>query len=183
MINKALNTTSFQTLHLSKEHSTCPLITDIINFIKKSDLINNFTISHRFGKRVLINSKTTNFKKIDKENFVELVDYDPFKKILLLIGKEEPCIESPLHWYIHHARNDVNVVLLIKDKKYFENKIGKNPTIDNNYPLWTIEQIKEILGALKNSKIIVIKNTGVLFVGDSLKKIEDLFSNYRMKLK
>lgn len=176
MINNTFNTTNFQTLYLSKEPSTCFLTTDIINFIKKLGNIDNLTISHRFGKRVLINSKNTDFKKINRENFVELVDYDPFKKILLLIGKEEACLESPLHWYIHHARNDVNAVLLIKNKKYSEKKIEKKPVVDDKYPLWTIEEIKEILGALKDSKTVVIKNTGVLFAGNSLKEVGELFS-------
>ena len=183
MINIDPNYSNFQTFYVSKKESNCPLIPDVITFIKKLDSVNDLTISHRFGRRVLINSKEVDFKKINKENFLEIVDYDPFKKIILLMGVEDACIESPLHWYINHARKDVNAVLLIKDKNYLEKKVDKIPIIDNKYPIWTVEQIKEVLGALRNSKIVIIKDVGVLFVGNSLKDIEEQFSKYKEKIK
>ena len=183
MIDIFHNTQTFQSLYVSKEHSSCPLVPDVLSFIKKLDSVNDLTISHRFGRRVLINSKEVDFKKINKENFLEIVDYDPFKKIILLMGVEDACIESPLYWYINHARKDVNAVLLIKDKNYFEKKVDKIPIIDNKYPIWVVEQIKEVLGALRNSKIVIIKDVGVLFVGNSLKDIEEQFSKYKEKIK
>jgi len=182
-LEKRLPDLYFQSLYVSKEYSSCPLIPDIINFITKVENVDGLTISHRFGKRVLINSKDINFNKIGKENFLEIVDYEPFKKILLFMGMEEPCIDSPLHWYIHHAREDINAVLLIKDKKYSEKKINNFSIIDNKYPIWSIEQIKEVLGALRNSKIVIIKNVGVLFIGNSLKEIRELISKSYGELK
>ena len=178
MIDKKLDALSFQSLYVSKEYSNCPIIPDVINFLKELESINNLTISHRFGRRILINSKDTKLKAINKANFLELVDYDPFKKILLVMGVEDTMIDSPLHWYIHHARDDVNAILLIKDKK-----LEKIPTVDNKYSIWTVEQIKEVLGALRNSKIVNIKDVGVLFIGDSLKEINSHFSKYEGKLK
>jgi len=175
---KSFTNLAFQSLYVSKECSNCPLIPDVINFIKGLGSINNLTISHRFGRRTLINSNNTILKKIGKENFLEIVDYDPFKKILMVMGVKEVVNDTPLHWYIHHARDDVNVVLLIKDKK-----IDKIPIIDNKYPIWTIEQIKEVLGALRNNKIVNIKDVGVLLVGNSLKDTENLYSKFRGKLK
>lgn len=183
MIKKNLNVPTFQNLYVSKEYSNCSLIPDIINLIKKLESFEDVTISHRFGRRILINSKETNLKEIGRKNFLELVDYDPFKKILLVMGAEKTCIDSPLHWYIHHSRQDVNTVLLIKDKRYIKENKDKIPFIDNKYPIWTIEQIKEVLRALRNSKIVIIKTVGVLFVGDSLKEVEKQFSKYKEKIK
>lgn len=177
MIEKKVDALSFQPLYISKDYSTCPLIPDVIAFVKGLKSIDNLTLSHRFGRRILINSKDTDLKKISKENFLELVDYDPFKKILLVIGAEDTRIDSPLHWYIHHARNDVNAVLLINDKK-----LDDAPSINNKYPIWTVEQIKEVLGALRDSKIVNIKNFGVLLVGNSLKEIDSHLKKYRGKL-
>jgi hypothetical protein len=182
-LEKKLPKLSFQSFHISKEYSSCHLIPDVIDFVKRLEEIADLTISHRFGRRVLINSNEANLKEISRKNFLEIVDYNPFKKILLVMGAEERCIDSPLHWYMHHARQDVNTVLLIKDKKYIKENKDKIPCIDNKYPIWTIEQIKKILRALRNSKIVIIKNVGVLFVGDSLKEVENQFSKYKEKIK
>jgi hypothetical protein len=182
-LEKRVSNLSFQSFYVSKEYSNCPLIPDLIGFIKKIDGINDLSISHKYGKRVLINSKNIDFKKIGKNNFLELVDYDPFKKILIVMGCEETCTESPLHWFIHHSRDDINAILLVKDIKYFGKKVNKIPIIDNKYPIWSIEQIKEVLGALRNSKLVIIKDVGVLFAGNSLKEIEKQFSKYGEDLK
>jgi len=178
MVDKKLDALSFQSLYISKEYSNCPLIPDVVAFVNGLKPVDNLTISHRFGRRILINSKDVDLKELGKQNFLELVDYDPFNKILLVMGAEDALIDSPLHWYIHHARDDVNAVLLIREKK-----LEKIPTIDNKYPIWTVEQIKELLGALRNSKIVNIKDVGVLFAGDSLKELNSHFSKYEGKLK
>ena len=171
MTNKALNISNFQTFYVSKEVSNCPLVADIFKFIKKSKDITISSISLRYGKRVLINTKNTDFKEIEKEDFIEIVDYDPFKNVLLVMGPGEPVIDTPLHWFIHHAREDVNAVLII-NKDSTENIDKKLPVINKNGGIWPIEKIKEILGLLRNSKTIVIKNKGLLLVGKNIDEIE-----------
>jgi len=163
-LEKCLPGLFFQTYYVSKEKSNCPLIIDALRFFKKFEKISNSSISLRYGKRVLINTK--------KDGFLEVVDYDPFKKILLVMGPEEALTESPLHWFIHHAREDVNAVLLIKNIEYIDKLGEKIPASEKNYPLWTIEKIKDILGLLRNSKIVIIKDIGVLFVGKSINEVE-----------
>ena len=38
----------------------------------------------------------------------------------------------------------------------------------------TIDQAKEILFNLRDSNVVVIKNTGLLFVGNTVKEVENL---------
>lgn len=167
---------NFQTFYVSKEESNCPLIADALRVRKKIMAMNynDVIISQRYGKRILINSINFNEEKI-KESFLEIVDYDPIKNVLLLMGPDDPKIETPLHWFIHHARNEVNVVVQINDKELSE-KIKNVPKTQKDYSVVAIEQIKEVLKHLKDSKKVIIKNQGAIFVGNNVKEVENLIS-------
>jgi len=172
---------NFQTFYVSKEESNCLLISEIIKISKKIkeldffEKIDQIIISLRYIKRVLINANKSNFKDIKQEDFLEVVDYDPLKKVILLIGPKEPRIETPIHWMIHNSRTEINVIIQINDKTLAEKLEKKFPTTEKDYPAGTLEQTKEILKVLRDSKIVIIKNQGVLFVENNTKNIEELF--------
>lgn len=179
MINKGFINTGFQTFYISKEQSNCPLISEIIRVGKKfkeRGILNNAigTISLGYGKRILINGKDVDLANINREDILEIVDYDPIKKIALTIGQKEPDIETPIHWLIHHARNDVNAVIQLNSKQLIENIAIQIPETEKEQASGTLELAKEILKALRNSKRIIVKNKGVLFVGSNLKEAEEL---------
>jgi len=179
MIDNNLTTVNFQTIFLSKEHSKCPLISNIARFGKKLkdlDIINQFTlliVSMEYGKRMLINNNYTDFGKIKIENFLEIVDYNPVKRILLAIGPGEILIETPVHWIIHHARKDVNVIVQINDERLIEKIVKKYPITEQEKPSGTIDLAKELLKTLRTANSIIIKNKGILFVGNNLKEVEN----------
>ncbi len=179
MFDKKSSITSFQTFYISKEESICPLISEVVKIGKKffegglSENINETVVSLRYGRRILINSDYVNFGELKQEDFLEIVDYDPLKKVLLAMGTKEPRIETPIHWLIHHARNEVNAVIQINDVKLIEQLGEKIPVTEKEYPTGTLEQIKEILKSLRNSKRIIVKNQSILFVGSSIKDVED----------
>ena len=193
MIRENLPNFNFQTFYVSKEESNCPLIAEIIKTSKKLIELNilkdpyQIIFSLRYIKRVLINADKSNFKDIKHEDFLEIVDYDPLKKVILLIGPKEPRIETPIHWLIHNSRTEVNIVIQINDKVLAEKFEKKFPTTEKDYPAGTLEQAKEVLRILRNSKIVVIKNQGVLFVGNNTKEVEDfiirIFEELKWKLK
>jgi len=172
-----------QIFYVSKEETNCPLIVEIIKISKKlkeksiikkdSDAI--FSIG--FGKRMIINGIVKDFSNIKREELLEVVDFDPIKNNLLLIGSAEPRIETALHWMIHHARDDVNFVVQIK-KTDLINKI-KDVDVTDKYPIGSIENTKEVLKALSTNKKVAIKNNGLLIVGrntaDIEKQIKDIF--------
>ena len=164
----------FQTFYVSKEKSNCPLIADALRIEKKIKEHNfsDIVISQRYGKRILINSFNKDEDEI-RDTFLEIVDYDPIKKVLLVMGPNEPRIETPLHWFIHHARTEVNAVVQINDKELCE-KLKKGPETQKDYSVVTLEQIKEVLKYLRDSKKVIIKNQGVIFVGNNLKEVEKL---------
>ncbi len=179
MIDRNLTNVIFQTLFLSKEYSNCPLIRNIAKLGKKlKDLdpleqIDSIIVSLEYGKRILINNNHTDFGKIKRENFLEIVDYNPVKRILLAIGPGEPLIETPVHWIIHHARKDVNVIVQIHDERLKEKIVKKYPITKKERPSGTIDLAKELLKTLRTDNTIIIKNKGLLFVGNSLKEVEN----------
>ena len=168
----------FQTFYVSKEVSNCPLLANVFRFIKKNKDIPISSISMRYGKRVLINADDVNFGETGKESFIEIVDYDPFKKLLLIMGPGEPVAETPVHWFIHHARKDINAVLIINKETKGKNIDNKIPISNKEQPLGSIEKIKEIMGLLRENKIIDIKNNSLLLVGKNLDEIEENYYNY-----
>jgi len=170
----------FQAFYVSREESNCPLLPEIVKTGKKlKDLgilenIETTSISMKYGKRVLMNAKNTDIRDIIRKDFLEIVDYDPVKKVILTMGPKEPRLESSIHWFIHHAREEVNAVIMINDVDLSEKFSKKLPVTEKEYSIITLEQIKEILKILRNSKKLVIKNKGVLFVGNSMGEAEKL---------
>jgi len=181
MIDKNLMNTSFQTFYVSKEESNCPLIANMVKISKKLEELNllknnKVIISLGYGKRVLINGNDTDLKNIERKDLLEIVDYDPVKKVVLIMGQKELNIETPVHWMIHHARTDVNVVVQINSEKIIEKLFKKLKTTEKEYPSGTLEQIKEIMKTLRTDNSIIIKNEGVLFTGKNFQDVEDLIN-------
>ena len=181
MIGEDATTIPFQTFFISRETSNCPFIADIIEFGKKLDKFEivkdgECSISLAFGKRILINSKNFNIKYLKRQDIIEIVDYDPIKNVILVIGKKYPSIEMPIHWIIQKARHDVNAILQITSKSLYEHLIDDLPITQKKALKGTVEQAKQILMALRTSKNILIRNEGVMFVGFNLKEIEDTLS-------
>lgn len=188
MLDKNLTVSSFQTFYTSKEESNCPLISAVVRIgkkLKESDKIENVKktiMSLSYGKRLLINANDTNFVELKQKDFLEIVDYDPVKKVLLIMGSKEPCIDTSAHWLIHHSRTEVNAIIQLYDIKAekIDNKI---PITEGEYNSGTLEQAKEILKCLRTSKIVIIKNQGIMFVGSSVKEVEDLLLKTLEELK
>ena len=183
MNDKITISQKLQIFYVSKEETNCPLIIEIIKISKKlkeksilkkdSDAI----FSLGFGKRMIINGIVKDFSNIKREELLEIVDFDPIKNNLLLIGSAEPRIETSLHWMIHHARDDVNFVVQIK-KTDIINKI-KDIDVTDKYPIGSLDNTKEVLKALRINKKVIIKNNGLLIVGRNIedieKQIQDIF--------
>ena len=80
------------------------LIPDIVKMgktIEQHDLLKDRTgvISLGYGKRILVNANHVDLGDLKREDILEIVDYNPVKKIVLAIGQKEPCIETSVHWH------------------------------------------------------------------------------------
>jgi ribulose-5-phosphate 4-epimerase/fuculose-1-phosphate aldolase len=172
-----------QTIFVSRETSQCPLIADMIRLGQRlKDLgltdADIGILSHDYGKRLLINAKNIDLKKLSQQDVIEIVEYDPLKNVMMVIGGKDPCEETPIHWIIQKARHDINVLLQIKSKQLAARLKGKLPMTDTVKTSIPLEMAKEQLKTLRKGKIILIQDEGVLFAGASMKEIDSLLVHY-----
>jgi hypothetical protein len=183
MREKNILVPGIQTIFVSRETSHCPLIAEMIQLgqrLKDFGLTDTDIgiLSHDYGKRLLINAKNIDLKKLSQQDVIEIVEYDPLKNVMMVIGGKEPCEETPIHWMIQKARHDINVLLQIKSKQLVEKLQGKLPMtsiVKGSVPL---EMAKEQLKTLRKGKMILIQDVGVLCAGVNIKEIESQLVEY-----
>ncbi len=178
MLEKGLTNNRMQTFFISREQSSCPIIAELIELgklLKEQSVVDSVKgmISFGFGKRLLCTGNRKSLSDLQREDFLEIVDYNPVKNILVAMGTTEPCPETSTHWLVHRARADVNVIIQLEGKDMLT-KIGKKvPSTENECVFGSFESTKEILTALRKDKSIVIKNAGLFVVGSNLQQVED----------
>ena len=166
---------SYQSIKISSEISNFQLIPDLITFIykinEKLKLQNNeyLIISVKYGKRIVINHKNLNINEIKIDDFIEIVDYNPIKKIFLSIGKYEPDFDMSFHWIIQNARKDVNILIQLYSNLLKKSKI-ENKKQNNNK---SIDIAKDILIKLRKSNSAYLDKFGIFIIGNSLNEIQE----------
>jgi len=183
MNERILPSPVLQTLFVSRETSNCPLISEMIRLghqLEEIGLTDKETgiVSLNYGKRLLINAKNIDVKQMKQGDVVEIVDYDPLKNIMMVIGTKDPCSETPVHWIVQKARHDITALLQINSTTIYEKLKGTLPTTEKETQPITLNQAKEILKTLQAGKTILIKNTGILFVGINIKEIQESLLKY-----
>jgi hypothetical protein len=183
MNERILPSPVLQTLFVSRETSNCPLISEMIKLgqrLEELGLADKETgiVSLDYGKRLLINAKNVDVKKMKQHDVVEIIDYDPLKNIMMVIGTKDPCLETPVHWIIQKARHDINALLQINSTTLFEKLKETLPTTEKETQPIALDRAKEILKTLRNGKTILIKNEGILFTGINIKEIQTALLNY-----
>ena len=183
MNNRILPSPPQTTLFVSRETSNCPLISEIIQLghhIQQQGVSEEETgvLSMDYAKRLLINAKNSDIKKMTQQDIVEIVDYDPLKNILMVIGPKDPALETPVHWIIQKARQDVNVLVQINSIRLYEQWKKTLPTTEKETPPASLERAKEILKTLRKGKTILLKNEGILFVGFNSKEMYNSLHTY-----
>jgi hypothetical protein len=119
-----------------------------------------------------------NLQQISQEDVVEIVDYDPLKNIMMVIGPKDPSLETPVHWIIQKARVDINVLLQFNSPSLYEQFQGKFPATEKDTKPATLERAKEILKILRTNKIILLQNKGVLFTGLTINEVISTLDKY-----
>jgi len=172
-----------QIVYVSRETSNCPLIAEMIRLghsleeqgVPEKDVC---ILSVDYGRRLLINGKNIDIKKMSQQDVVEIVDYDPLKNIIMVIGAKDPCVQTPVHWIVQKARHDINALLQINSKTLVEKLMGTVPMTEKETPPGTLDQAKEILKALRGGKTILIRNEGIVFAGINIREIEQTTQRY-----
>jgi hypothetical protein len=183
MNERILPSPVLQTLFVSRETSNCPLISEMIKLgqrLEELGLADKETgiVSLDYGRRLLINAKNIDIKKMNQHDVVEIVDYDPLKNIMMVIGAKDPCLETSVHWIIQKARHDINALLQINSVALFEKLKETLPTTEKETKPASLDRAKEILKVLRDGKTVLIKNEGIIFAGFNIKEIQDALFKY-----
>jgi len=135
-------------------------------------------ISLDYGKRLLINAKNIDIKKMTQQDVVEIVDYDALKNVMMVIGPKDPHLETPVHWIIQKARHDINALLQINSPALYERFQKTLPVTEKETQPDSLERAKDILKTLRNGKTILLRNEGMVFAGINIKEITNAMKNY-----
>jgi len=123
-------------------------------------------------------------ENLNNDFFVRVVNYDVYKNAIYAEGKMEPSSESIMHFLIYNTRDDLNAIfhghsdLITKNAEKLKIAITKN-----EQPPGTMELANEVLDALGDNNIIVIKNGGFVVLGNSMKGAGQLVLNTLKKAK
>ncbi len=154
---------------------------ELINIFEKLKENLNIVFSSaslRTGAGFLINSTNFNFVEDKVENVVEVIDFDPIRNNMMVVGNIEPINESTIHWFLYRGLKDINGILIINDDEVFE--IFKNRSfieLEYNDGMLNTDLSLRILKAAKDSKITILNGSiisGILITGKTLNEAYNL---------
>ena len=138
----------------------------------------NYTgnLSFRSGEGFVITaSGLKNKENLADDCFVIVKAYDEQTNTFIVEGKKKPSSESIMHHLTYRACGNVNAVfhghnnLIVK----YSEKL-KLPVTEKEYESGTIELAKEVLKAIGDKKVIVLKNHGFVSLGTTMKEAGEL---------
>lgn len=162
----------FQIIVLSKEPSHHPLIPALISLGERVERKGygkdggTGDISLRYGKRMVITGDDCNMSSLTPDDFIEVVDIDPFTRTLIMMGCSSPSPHVSLHWLLYHLP-EVHAIISLSDMIPGK-PVVTSPVVDPGFgvPL-------EVLKTLKKDKCINIHGTGSVMVGETLEEVEN----------
>ncbi len=136
------------------------------------------SISLRTGSGFLINTPDLEFSDLNRDSFVEVIDYDPVRNNLVVIGNEAPTPKTSLHWFIYRGLPEVNSIIMLEDREILEKfQTGKFPKVTQTKGVVDIDLALEIIKSAKSSEISLIIGDNiqcVLTVGKTLEHVYNL---------
>ena len=183
MNERILPSPVLQTFFVSRETSNCPLISEMIKLGQRLEEIGladkeTSIVSLDYGKRLLINAKNIDLKKMTQHDVVEIVDYDPLKNIMMVIGPKDPDTETPIHWIVQKARRDINALVQIYNPDLVKKFQKTLPMTEKTTSSTFLERAKEILKTLQKGKTILIYNEGILSAGINMNEAQENLRTY-----
>jgi len=173
----------FQIFTLSKEESNCPLIPQILQLGKNiypllgSAKERSVLITMPYGKRIISSTSNNPVNHLSRSDFIEIVDYDPIRNILLFIGPTQPDEILPVHCMIHKAKQEILIAVSIKGTEG-DTKLLKNKDMTVQAGKTHLETVKNVLKALQKNPIVHIQETGTLITGKTIADIDETICVY-----
>jgi len=171
----------FETVFLGKNPPTDERTNQLIYWAKRFDKLglapkSAGNLSFRTKKGFIITATGVELRATEKENLVEVVKVEIDKDQILVYakGRVVPSKESVLHSGIYDLRPEINAVFHTHDELVLEfTDELKLPCTEGEQPRGSYELAKEVrrlLSLAKNAKYLVLRNHGVIAVGETLEE-------------
>ena len=132
--------------------------------------------SIRTGNGFFINTANFNIESFHRDNIVEVIDFDPVRNNMMLIGNEPPAPDAALHWFIYRGRQDINGIINIENSTFSKQLSATGvPKVETNAPILDLETAFQILKTVRSSTITLLDKSNILVLDRTLKDAYDSF--------
>lgn len=142
-------------------------------------------LSARIDEGMLITAGGVDKKEINEEDMVEVVDYIQEDNRASVRGLREPSSETPMHWLIYGNYPGTCAIIHCHDpvvlKKSHVLREAGITTTGREEPYGTRALANQVVGALKHSSYVFIREHGSLSVGINLRDAFDLMLKVHKK--
>jgi len=142
-------------------------------------------VSLRVDGGMLIKAGGKPLGRLTGDDIILVLEYDQKTNTAKVKGKFEPSSETPMHYLVYKNFPEVNAIvhahdpLVLKNSELVERL--KIKTTAREIPYGTLELAKEVIGRLKESRYVFIKNHGSIATGKNLKDAMDLMLQIHRK--
>jgi ribulose-5-phosphate 4-epimerase/fuculose-1-phosphate aldolase len=149
---------------------------------KDNSYLGNGSIRTESG--FLITATNANLADIRKNDVVEVESVDMDKKRIYVNGSKEPSSESFIHNAIYQQRRSAQAIFHgHSDLMLAHYRALKLSVTRNEQPYGTLALMNEVLEALGDKNILIIKNHGFIVLGMTMNEAGQLFKEQYYKAK
>ena len=114
-------------------------------------------------------------ENLSDDCFVYVKSYDEQSNTVYIEGKRRPSSEAVMHFLIYKAREEINAIFHGHHDAIIANAEKlKLPITEREHEAGSIELADEVLRALGDKNLIVIKNHGFISLGKTMKEAGEL---------
>ena len=133
--------------------------------------------SIRTGNGFLINTAYFDIKSFNRDNIIEIIDFDPVRNNMMVIGNEPPSSNAALHWFIYRGLPWINGVININNPELMTRfKNGNLLFMDQSKDFLDTNLALMILKNAKNAETQLIEGQGILVVGRTVAEAFEVFN-------
>ncbi len=125
---------AFETFIVSPEPTKSPETLRIVQTAKsitkkmQNRDIHKTSFSAKFLDRFVITCEGTNLRSLSGGDFVEVMDFDPSRRVAVVIGRGIPSMDTPLHWMAYKIDPTANYVAFVRLAE--EGQLGSENILD-----------------------------------------------------